>query len=86
MAGLHRPDSGEILLDGRPIVLSSPQEAIRIGIAMIHQELMPIPDLTVAENILLGHEPASRLPGWIDRRPCRARPGGCLTCWRSICR
>ena len=34
---------------------------------MIHQELMPVPDLTVAENIMLGHEPASRLPGWIDR-------------------
>jgi inositol transport system ATP-binding protein len=68
LAGLHRVDSGEILLRGRPIVLRSPQDAIRNGIAMIHQELMPIPDLTVAENILLGHEPASRLPGWIDRR------------------
>ena len=68
LAGLHRFDSGEILLDGRPIVLHNPQEAIRSGIAMIHQELMPIPDLTVAENILLGHEPASRLLGWIDRR------------------
>jgi ABC-type sugar transport system ATPase subunit len=68
LAGLHRPDAGEILLGGRPIVLHSPQQAIRHGIAMIHQELMPIPDMTVAENILLGQEPASRLPGWIDRR------------------
>lgn len=68
LAGLYTADSGMILLGGRPLVLRSPQEAIRNGIAMIHQELMPIPDLTVAENILLGHEPASRLLGWIDRR------------------
>lgn len=71
LAGLHPIDAGEILLNGRPIVLRSPQEAIRSGIAMIHQELMPIPDLTVAENILLGHEPASRFTGWIDRRAMR---------------
>jgi inositol transport system ATP-binding protein len=58
-------------LDGRPITLRSPRDAIRNGIAMIHQELLPIPDLTVAENILLGHEPASRLLGWIDRRAVR---------------
>ena len=68
LAGLHPVDSGELLLGGRPLVLHSPHDAIRNGIAMIHQELMPIPDLTVAENILLGHEPTSRLPGWIDRR------------------
>ena len=74
LAGLHPPDSGEILLRGKPIVLRSPHEAIANGIAMIHQELMPIPDLTVAENILLGHEPASRWLGWIDRRACTRGP------------
>jgi inositol transport system ATP-binding protein len=71
LAGLHPVDAGEIVLDGQPIVLRSPRDAIRHGIAMIHQELMPVPDLTVAENILLGHEPASRLlgwMGWIDRK------------------
>ena len=68
LAGLCRADSGTILLGGQPVVFRSPQDAIRSGIAMIHQELMPIPDLTVAENILLGREPASRLGGWIDRR------------------
>ncbi len=71
LAGLHLPDSGEIRLRGRPIALRSPHQAIVHGIAMIHQELMPIPDLTVAENILLGCEPGSRLPGWIDRRAMR---------------
>jgi ABC-type sugar transport system ATPase subunit len=68
LSGLHPPDAGEIRLDGRPVSLPNPHQAIRHGIAMIHQELMPIPDLTVAENILLGHEPMARLPGWIDRR------------------
>ena len=71
LAGLHAVESGQILLDGQPTVLGSPHEAIRRGIAMIHQELMPIADLTVAENILLGHEPASRWLGWIDRRAMR---------------
>ena len=68
LGGLLRADSGEILLGGRPILLRSPQDASRHGIAMIHQELLPVPDMTVAENILLGREPASRLVGWIDRR------------------
>lgn len=86
LAGLHRVDSGEILLRGRPIVLRSPQDAIRNGIAMIHQELMPIPDLTVAENILLGHEPALACRDGSTAAPCRARPGGSWTCWRPTCR
>jgi inositol transport system ATP-binding protein len=68
LAGLHTADSGTIALDGIPIAPRSPHEAIRNGIVMIHQELMPVPDLTVAENILLGHEPASRFSGWINRR------------------
>ena len=72
LAGLHAPDSGEILLRGRAVTLRSPAQAMRHGIAMIHQELMPIPDMTVAENLLLGREPVGRIPGWIDRRALRA--------------
>ncbi|MGA2258673.1 MAG: ATP-binding cassette domain-containing protein, partial [Thermoguttaceae bacterium] len=68
LAGLHAPDSGEILLRGRAVTLRSPVQAMRHGIAMIHQELMPIPDMTVAENLLLGREPGGRIPGWIGRR------------------
>lgn len=71
VAGLHRPDAGEIRLDGRTVSIRSPHEAMRLGIAMIHQELTPVPDLTVAENVLLGHEPASWMVGWIDRRKQR---------------
>src|SRR5208282_4448825 len=71
-AGLHAPSSGEILLRGQAVTFRSPLQAMRHGIAMIHQELMPIPDMTVAENLLVGREPVARLPGWIDRRALRA--------------
>ncbi len=67
LAGLFQPDSGEIHLRGRPVIIKNPHDAIRKGIAMIHQELMPIPDMTVAENIALGHEPTLGMAGWIDR-------------------
>jgi ABC-type sugar transport system ATPase subunit len=72
LAGLHQPDAGEVILGGGRVAIRSPHEAMRLGIAMVHQELMPIPDLTVAENVLLGHEPVSGFPGWIDRRALRA--------------
>ena len=72
LAGLHEPDSGELLVSGRRVRLRSPHEAARHGIAMIHQELMPVPDLTVAENLLLGREPHGRWPGTVDRRALRA--------------
>lgn len=71
LAGLHQPDAGEIRLRGKPVQIRSPHHAQQLGIAMIHQELMPVPDLTVAENILLGHEPASRFLGWLDKRAMR---------------
>ncbi|MBI4875547.1 MAG: sugar ABC transporter ATP-binding protein [Acidobacteria bacterium] len=67
LIGLHAPDSGEILLEGCGIRPSSPHDALRAGISMIHQELMPFPDLSVAENICMGREPARWLPGWLDR-------------------
>ena len=71
LAGLHAPDEGEVRVDGRRVTLRSPHEAMRHGIAMIHQELMPVPDLTVAENLLLGREPRGRIPGTVDRRALR---------------
>lgn len=65
-AGLHRPDGGHISWRGQRVDFTSPYDALRAGIAMIHQELMPIPDLTVAENITLGIEPCDRF-GRVDR-------------------
>ena len=54
--GLLRPDAGEIVFDGRPIEIHGPQDAIGLGIGMVHQHFMLIPPLTVTENIVLGHE------------------------------
>src|SRR5213593_1718141 len=55
--GLYRPDEGEILIEGRPVELHSPKDAIAHGIGMVHQHFMLIPVMTVAENIVLGNEP-----------------------------
>lgn len=57
--GLYRPDEGQILLNGQPIIIQSPQDAIKYGIGMIHQHFMLVPSLTVAENVALGL-PSSR--------------------------
>lgn len=67
VAGLYKQDSGEILLDGKPVSFASPLDAIAHRISMIHQELMPIPHLTVAENIFLGREPLNRA-GLLDKK------------------
>ena len=66
LAGLYRPDGGQVEWRGARLDFGSPHDALVAGIAMIHQELMPIPDLTVAENITLGAEPCGRF-GRVDR-------------------
>jgi ribose transport system ATP-binding protein len=58
LAGAHRPDAGEIVWEGRPVVFAAPQAADAAGIATIYQELDLVPGLSVAENIVLGHEPS----------------------------
>jgi len=55
--GLYKPDAGQILLDGKPVVFGSARDAIDVGIGMVHQHFMLIPVMTVAENIVLGNEP-----------------------------
>ncbi|NOH02048.1 MAG: ABC transporter ATP-binding protein [Chloroflexi bacterium] len=57
--GLYRPDEGAILLNGKPVAISSPNDSINLGIGMIHQHFMLVPTLTVAENVALGL-PSSR--------------------------
>ena len=59
--GMYRTDEGEIQLNGRPVTIASPTDAIRLGIGMIHQHFMLVPTLTVAENVALGL-PSSRGP------------------------
>ena len=66
-AGLFEPDGGEILWRGQPVRFRSPAEAAANGIAMVHQESLLAPQLTVAENIFLGREERHPL-GWVSRR------------------
>jgi ABC-type sugar transport system ATPase subunit len=66
LSGIDQPTSGSLEMDGREIVLPSPRAAAAHGIAMIHQELNLLPNLTVAENIFLGCERTRR--GVIDRK------------------
>jgi ribose transport system ATP-binding protein len=62
LGGAHQPDRGTILVDGRPEILRSVRDARRLGIALIHQELMLAPNLDITANIFLGNEaPAPRL-------------------------
>ncbi|MGL4488193.1 MAG: sugar ABC transporter ATP-binding protein [Rhizobiaceae bacterium] len=65
LTGIYTPDEGSISLDGKPIQLSSAQSAFELGITAIHQETILFDDLTVAENIWLGHAPRKFL-GLID--------------------
>src|SRR6516225_6613433 len=57
--GFYRPDSGEILVDGKLQSIRTPQDAIALGIGMVHQHFMLVEPMTVAENIVLGSEPGS---------------------------
>jgi general nucleoside transport system ATP-binding protein len=54
LAGLYKPDGGEILLNGKPVEFHSPRDAIASGIGMVHQHFMLVESLTVAENIILS--------------------------------
>ncbi|BAY90628.1 MULTISPECIES: ABC transporter ATP-binding protein [unclassified Tolypothrix] len=61
ISGLYQPDAGEIYLQETPIKITSPHAAIKLGIGMIHQHFMLVPQLTVTENIILGTEKSWRL-------------------------
>jgi simple sugar transport system ATP-binding protein len=72
--GIHRPDSGRILLDGAERRFASPTDAIAAGIGMVHQHFMLVPPLTVAENIVLGLQPEKgRWNPLLDLKSAEAR-------------
>ncbi|WP_018254252.1 ABC transporter ATP-binding protein [Salinispora mooreana] len=72
--GLYQPDEGEILVDGKPLQLRGPADAIAAGIGMVHQHFMLVPVLTVAENIMLGAEQVrGGIVGFLDRRRARRK-------------
>ncbi|HSF26940.1 MAG TPA: sugar ABC transporter ATP-binding protein [Actinomycetes bacterium] len=72
LSGVTRPTSGQILLGGQELVPRGPLDALKAGIATIQQDVAVAPDLTVAENILLGREPSPGLPGFVSRRRASA--------------
>jgi ribose transport system ATP-binding protein len=80
LTGLAMPDEGEVVLDGSVVRLRSPRDAMRAGIAAAFQELNVIPYMSVAENLLMGHEPTgpARL---ISARRLRARAEALLAEW-----
>ena len=73
VSGVYRPDAGTVRIDGREVHFGGPQEAQAAGIATVFQELLLFPELTVAENIFLGHAPRTRLGR--DRLAGDAGPG-----------
>ncbi len=68
LSGLYQPDEGEIRLHGRPVRVGEARAALGLGIAMVHQELSPIPDMTVGENIFLQREPLHTFLRIVDRK------------------
>ena len=73
LAGAYTRDGGEIRLDGRAVSIRTPQDALELGIGVIYQEFNLVPELSVAENVLLGQEPARRVAGvpLLSRRALR---------------
>ncbi|MBI2246741.1 MAG: ABC transporter ATP-binding protein [Armatimonadetes bacterium] len=76
--GLYQPDEGSIEVNGSPVVIDSPRKALQLGIGMVHQHFMLIPRFTVAENVILGSEPAGAL-GRLRRKEAEQRV-------RELCR
>lgn len=70
LGGVHAPDSGAVVIGGERKVFANPGDAIAAGVAMIHQELSTVPEMTVAENLALGREPVRGVV--LDRKRLRA--------------
>ena len=68
--GLLQPDEGQILVDGKEVKFAGPGDAMAAGIGMVHQHFMLIPVFTVAENVVLGHEPTGKI-GNLDLNAAR---------------
>ncbi len=68
--GIYKMDAGEVYLDGEKIEVNNPDEAMKHGIAMVHQELQPVPARSVAENLYLGRFPTKSIGPikWIDHK------------------
>jgi simple sugar transport system ATP-binding protein len=67
VSGVHQPDTGDILVDGRAIQFTSPMAARRAGIEMVYQDFALVPELNVTQNIFLGRE-LRRVGGFLDKK------------------
>lgn len=65
LAGVHRPDKGQYLVDGKPVAFQSPRDALDAGIATVYQDLALVPLMSVARNFFMGREPQKKLFGLI---------------------
>jgi len=65
LAGVHRPDKGQYLVEGEPVVFKSPRQALDMGIATVYQDLALVPLMSVARNFYMGREPTRKLFGVI---------------------
>ncbi len=61
LSGIYKPDSGSIEVDGRPVVINSPEDAKRLGIGMVHQHFKLVDAFSAADNIWMGAEDAPAL-------------------------
>lgn len=77
IGGLHPPDEGEIVFDGKPVKWTKPRDAQEAGIHVIYQELVMFQDMTVAENIFVSDQPTTRF-GIVDYRTMEARAADAL--------
>jgi ABC-type sugar transport system ATPase subunit len=71
LGGLHRPEAGQVLLGGKPVHFTSPLQAIRAGVSIVHQELLFCENMSVAENLCLDDMPTRG--GFVSRREMRDR-------------
>ncbi|MCC6820606.1 MAG: sugar ABC transporter ATP-binding protein, partial [Verrucomicrobia subdivision 3 bacterium] len=72
LGGVYQPDAGEILVDGQPVRINDVTDAMKLGIAFIHQELNILDNLDVAANVFLGREPLIGPFRLIDRKKIHA--------------
>jgi ABC-type sugar transport system ATPase subunit len=77
LTGVVAPTDGRVLVEGRELVTGRPKESLQAGITAVPQELTVAPAMSVAENVMLGHEPRGRV-GFLDRRELRRRAGDVL--------
>ena len=83
IAGVHQPDSGEIYMNGKPVTFANPREAQKAGVATMYQELSLYPELTVAENIFMGHAPRRNFGDEADEWPTAWLCRSCHERWHA---